>query len=224
MKAKYFILSFCLLCCVYYLWAQANRSGRLFIPFLDPNSQSNVVVILNGSHPQPCPLEYTNIISNTNLFSPAEREMLTAIPIKYKNVTTNSGPMGSVLESLSETTNGYWMVLFQYTNLEASDEVTFSEPLFVRFRTKSGDGYNANISYASTQGASPLYLCQIRHDLAGGLAAGFYDSNHCDSWMHLTNGLVVGRWLTWDNAGRLIIEADFNEPYDFKKHGLQMRN
>ena len=79
----------------------------------------------------PCPLEYTNIISNTNLFTPDEQKLLKEIPLIYSKVTTNSGPLGSVfidyhakpIES-SYGTFWYWTSRFQFTNSDVIDEVT----------------------------------------------------------------------------------------------------
>jgi len=70
MKLQYCFACFFFLCAEI-LSGQTNQPGKLIIPFLDEASQSNVNVTVldilgNG---QPCPAEYTNIVSNTNLFT-----------------------------------------------------------------------------------------------------------------------------------------------------------
>ncbi len=72
---------------------QTNYPARKFIENLDSASQTNIEVFAGGMNDeQPCPPEYTNAISNTNLFSVEEQKFLEEIPTKFGRVTTNSGP------------------------------------------------------------------------------------------------------------------------------------
>lgn len=83
--------------------AQTNQRGRLFIPFLDPASQSNVTVTVSLDQEVPWPPEFTNSLSNTNLFTTEEQMMIREVLVKYKNVTTNSGPPGTILVDCYKT-------------------------------------------------------------------------------------------------------------------------
>jgi hypothetical protein len=236
MKPRPF-LCFSLLLFAGTLFAQTNSTPQKTIPIFDPGSQSNLVVIVNCldsecAHPS-CPVEYTNLVSNTNLFSPVEQKLLKEIPLKYKNVTTNSGPPESVLVGLDKT-NGNWVAHFQYTNSEAQDEVVFhalpsngklyrvetqaaqDERAFGRisakFRTKVGDGYDVKIARGSV-----FDFQQIKQNIRDGLVVGL-DGDYCGNWMRFINGKAVGKWFVWDRDGNLIIEVEFKKPFDFDKY------
>ncbi|HXE42931.1 MAG TPA: hypothetical protein VN516_07885, partial [Candidatus Baltobacteraceae bacterium] len=124
----------------------ADNSNRLFIPFLEPESQSNVTVIVSAlGKGQPCPSEFANSVSNTNLFTSEEQQMIRDIFVKYKNVTTNSGPPGTVLINFYKTnfvapalywvktdeywrthrTNEEWISEFEYTNSVSREQIRF---------------------------------------------------------------------------------------------------
>ena len=239
MKPRLF-LSIGLVLFVGTLLAQTNNTPLKTLPFFDLESQSNLIVIVDCinfecAHPS-CPVEYTNLVSNTNLFSPAEQNLLREIPLKYKNVTTNSGPPGSELIGLDKT-NGNWVARFKYTNSEAQDEVVFhavpsvngklhrmetqaaqDERAFghisARFRTKAGDGYDVTVNRNKSD---LLDFGQIKHNAKDGLFAGFY-GDHSVSWMRFANGKTVDKWFVWSRDGSLLIEVEFKEPYDFDKH------
>lgn len=230
MKLRRLILKLSLLLFAGNLFCQTNQAKRLFIPFFDPVSQSNIVVTVSDlfGDGQPCPMEYTNLISNTNFFTTAEQKLLTEIPLKYKNMTTNSGPPGTVLVSLYKTnfviafvhiTNEEWVAHFQYTNSQVQDEVTFLDPktVSVKFQTKSGDEYFSNM-----RGDSMLALGQINQGVANGLFAAF-ENNHLISYQHFTNGIAIGKYFVWDpRNNNLMLEAEFKEPYDLEKHRVEL--
>jgi len=202
------------------LFGQTNQAKQPLIDTLDSDSQTNIVVIRNGGWPlPPCPSKYTNLISNTNLFSSAEQKLLLEIPLKYQNVTTNAGPLGSVLTALNKDINGHWVASFQYTNSDARDEVTFGAWKSAKFLNKSGDGYGVNMDYMVGKSAESIVLfCQLKHGMTDGLLADYYDNGHCLSWMRFSNGMAVGKWLEWNSDGGLRLEVEFKTPYDFQKH------
>lgn len=207
------------------LIGQTNQIKYPIIETLDPESQSNIIVIRNEEWPRPpCPPEFTNLISNTNLFTPAEEKLLLEIPLKYKDVTTNSGPPGSVLAGLKKDTNGLWTATFKYDNLEGQDQVTFVFGLrkTAMFLDKSGDGYGVTIGPADYRNGKVLKwdvaLCQFKHGVRNGLVVRYYDDGHCTTWMQFSNGMAVGKWLEWDSGGGLSTEVQFKAPYDFDKH------
>ena len=56
------------------LLGQTNPPMQEYLPWFDAASQSNIEIIASGKvyDAMPCPPEYTNVISNTNLFTPKE--------------------------------------------------------------------------------------------------------------------------------------------------------
>jgi len=167
----------------------ANSPERLFIPFLDPASQSNVTVTVSSvfAKEAPCPPEYTNSLSNTNLFTTEEQMWIKEVLVKYKNVTTNSGPPGTILVNLYKTnfiapplywvkTNEYWMIHrtnelwvanFQYTNSGAREEISFGKSVAAKFTNKSNDGYAASIAWVGS--GSLLTFSERKHGSASGV-------------------------------------------------------
>lgn len=214
------------------LFGQTNQFGRLFIPYLDKESQSNVIVTVESAG-QSCPSELTNTLSNTNLFTPEEQNQLKDVIIRYKNYTdftTNSGPPGSILVGLYKTNYvvlnvGYenWVGRFQYTNIAAQEEITFGShsTISARFLTKTGKGYGVWIS--PTGYGLTFRFTQSKDGVANGLHATFTDF-HLEEYWHYTNGMVFGNFLMWDiRNNNLRLEAEFKAPYDLKSHALQIQ-
>jgi len=243
MKPLHLILGVSLLLPVANLLGQTNQA-RLFLPFLDKDSQSNVVVSVCFNGKASCPLEFTNVLSNTNLFTPEEQKLIKEVSVKYQNVTTNSGPAGTVLAGLYKT-NFFirernnkveieqWVERFEYTNFEAHEMIYFGAGIGPEFRTKANDGYNAALTCVG--GGSLFHFREVKRNLLNGVVAVFYDNHdqgtawtyaHADfsdgrleQYMQYTNGLVIGKYLMWQpQSGTLLYEADFKEPYDFEKH------
>jgi hypothetical protein len=246
MKLPHLTLGVSLLLLAGNLFGQTNQA-RLFLPFLDKDSQSNVAVSVyfNGKHS--CPLELTNVLSNTNLFTPEEQKLIKEVSVKYQNVTTNSGPAGTVLASLYKT-NFFvkerdnkveieqWIARFQYTNFEAHEMIYFGAGIEPEFRTKANDGYNAALTRVG--GGSLLFFKKVKQNLLDGVCAVFYDNHdqgatwnygradfndaHLEQYMQYTNGMNIGKYLMWNpENGTLLVGADFKEPYDFEKHRVQ---
>jgi hypothetical protein len=228
MKLRHLILGFNLL----FLFCLTAQAERLIFPLLTPESQSNIIVLANFDHPKPCPPEYTNLISNTNLFSPAEQKKLKEVALKYNNISTNCGPAGSVFkgwglrqEKVETWTNTFKVACFAYTNSDAQEEIRAyagNGHLVARFRTQAGDGYdvvfanNALISYQS-----------YNNFLLDGLYVGLelstpnnpkYDE-HCRMWARFSKGKILGEFLSWGPDNKIIDEVEFKEPFDFLKYG-----
>lgn len=182
------------------------------------DSKTNINFIVNT--PKPCPSEYTNIISNTNLFSLDEQKLMKEIPLKYKNVTTNSAPTDSKFVGIglgSFWLDGFTIERFHQTNSEAQVEVFFDKHngrvAGVSFRTKSGDGYDVSFY---DRGVIESFR-QFKHGQLDGLWADF-DGDHCSAWMRFSNGKAIGKWLVWNRTGSLYMEAEFKQPFDFIGH------
>jgi Ankyrin repeats (3 copies)/Ankyrin repeats (many copies) len=173
-----------------------KRPEHLYIPFLEPASQSNVVVTVSSifAAGDPCPAKYTNVLSNTNLFTAQEQKLIGEALVKYRNVTTNSGPPGTVLVDSYETnliipplywlgtnrpenvrrTNQIWVAHFQYTNSDAQEEIRFGAGVSAKFTNQSKDGYTASITRTGG-GTSLLTVTEIKPNSASGLLARFAD-------------------------------------------------
>jgi hypothetical protein len=248
MTLRYLIIICSLLFFAGNLLAQITQPARLFIPFLDKESQSNVIVTLDLSDAgQSCPPEYTNVLTNTNLFTSEEQKLIGEAFVKYKNVTTNSGPPGTVLASLYKTNFVIkamnrdwpvenWVVRYQYTNSEAYEVVTIGQSLSARFRTNSTDGYN--VYFNRVGGGSTLRFIEVKHNLINGLFVEFEDTraqgtawdyrladfsnSHVTEYRHYTNKMVIGKFFMWNpENNNLGLEAEFKEPYDFEKHRIE---
>jgi hypothetical protein len=207
MKIRNFIFGLALLC-VRNLFGQDIDIDMIYE--LPADIQSNIVLIVTNT--QPCPYTYTNVISNTNLFSADEQELLGSIPLKYKNVTISIGPSGSVLTNLESNGAGWMSVAyFQYTNSNATDKITFHSGKVIEaiFRTALGEGYDVNVN-----GDSIENFLQLKGNVPNGLYLNF-KGNHCVSWMHIVNGLAVGKWFEWNDVGNLKLEAEFKKPSNF---------
>lgn len=250
MKTRQLILGLSLQFFAGNLLGQANQAERFIIPGLETVSQSNVVVtVCDFNRGHPCPLEYTNVLSNTNLFTAKEQEVIKDVFVKYKNVTTNSGPLGTVPVSLYKTNFVIkvvdttvevekWVARFQYTNSEAYEELTIGKSLSAKFRTKSNDGYN--VYFNRVGNATELRFMEIKHDSINGLLAAFVDTHeHGTNWDYrranfadrrlteyrqYTNGMVLGKYFMWNpQNGNLFIQAVFKEPYDWKKNRVELQ-
>jgi len=198
------------------------RAERLVFPLLLPECQSNIVITADPDHRRTCPPEYTNLISNTNLFSPAERKLLKEIPLKYKEVTTNSGPDGTVFNgyALRQWTVGKFSKTFQvscfaYTNSAAQVEIAFmdSRQTIASFRTQSGDGYDVNL----IDGRLVQYQEHKNGVLDGLLMKSVFDADHCNEWARFVKGKILGKYIMWDGDSRILAEAEFKKPFYFVK-------
>ena len=84
--------------------AQIRSAQPLVTDLLDAASQSNVVVTVSDwDHPGPCPLKYTNVLSNTNLFTPAEQELLRAVSLpSHRNLKKTVGNLQKTCHTAGE--------------------------------------------------------------------------------------------------------------------------
>jgi hypothetical protein len=221
-----------------HLIGEANHPAKKFIASLNRASQRNIEVIAAGDGDfVPCPPEYADVISNTNLFTLNEQTLLKEIPLKYGKVTTNSGPTGSVLVSYKrwpvqwrENRIWFWAARFQFTNSVAWDDVTpGGGMLHHKIRNEDGDGYDLDYDtyndgesdgggYAGGGGAS-FRFHQIKHGVQDGLDVVMDHGDHCVQWRRYSNGMMVDKWLYWSPDGNtLMLWAKFKEPYDISKY------
>jgi hypothetical protein len=207
------------------------HAEQLIFPYLRPESQSNIIVTADPEHRISCPPEYANLLSNTNLFSAAEVQQLKAIPLKYKNITTNSGPAGTIFNGLAKrqwiaelgygNAIGTAITIFQvscfaYTNSAAWEEISFTSYMgaIVNFRTESGDGYNVQLINGRV-----IRYEEYKNGVLDGLneSQGF-DEDHCTTWSRFVKGKIVGKFIAWNEGGDIFAEAEFKEPFDFLKY------
>ena len=245
MKLPHLTLGVSLLLLAGNLFGQTNQA-RLFLPFLDKESQSNVVVSLCFNGRQSCPVEFTNVLSNTNLFTPEEQKLIKEVSVKYQNVTTNSGPADTLLVNLYKTNYTVqaidkavnvenYVACFQHTNSHTREEIIFGGGVLIRVRNKANDGYN--VAFNCTRGGTLLSFWEVKQNLINGLFITFddnrpqgmtwdyklanFDGSHLEEYRRYTNGMVFGKYLMWNpQSGNLLVEANFKEPYDLEKHRI----
>jgi hypothetical protein len=233
------------------LSAQTKSTERQFIPYLDRESQSNVVVfVCDRRDGCPCPKELANVLSNRNLFTAAEEQVIQKVFLKYKNVTTNSGPTGTIPVSLEKTNytvtalgrtfeGENWIARFQYTNSTAREEIKFATGLSTKYRTDSDDGYD--VFFVQTGNGTLMRFGEVKRGKRDGVLVEFQDSHpqgmtwdfrqadfdniHLGTYWHYRGGMVLGKFLMWNlRDGNLLIKAEFKEPYDWGKNYLATRS
>ena len=249
MKLRFILLNLSLLISAGNLFSQTNQAGKLIIPFLDIESQSNINITASDifGNGQSCPTVFTNALSNTNLFTREEQKLISNAFVIYTKVTTNSGPPGAelvnlyktniVIKATSRTADvEQWVGRYQYTNSDAVEEVVFGAGMFARHRNKSNNGYNVYIGRIGT--GSLFRFMEVKQGLINGLLVDFRDNhaqgiswdyrlanfngNHLVEYRQCTNGMAFGKFFMWNQIGNLIVEAEFKEPYDFEKHRVQL--
>jgi hypothetical protein len=240
MKPQKLAIVLCLLICGKSVFAQTNNTERLIFPFLYPEGQSNIIITADLDHPKPCAPEYTNLISNTNLILPSELNRLREVTRKYKNVSSNSGPAGSVFErwglrywkyvDLNGITNVFRVACFAYDNCDAKDEIYEQIPkcIIAKFRTRPGDGYDA---YVVTN--SLIMYQEYKGGVLDGLFVMVHDpyspndaDQHIGMWARFVKGKIQGKFIAWHmnehdggQAGfKIVAEAEFRQPFDFLKY------
>lgn len=236
MKLQYLILILASSFAANNLFGQTNNSPKKLLQGFDAASQSNIDVIASGFGDEvPCPPEYTNVISNTNLFTPDEQKLLNDITLTYGDETSNSIPPGSVMVSFKATpiqtswgTRWDWVARLQFTNTDLTDEITPGGDLYRhKVRNKDGDGYDFNITptkfdlvphdYTGVAGPA-FWFQQIKHGVKDGLYVEVIHGDHCSQWMRYSNGWAVDKKLYWDpNYNKLMVWAKFKEPFDIDR-------
>jgi hypothetical protein len=219
------------------LFGQTNKQEHLeeIFPNLPVQLQDDIVILFeqeqNGDPTLPCPPAYTNLLSNRNLFSPAEEKLLKEVALKYKNVTTNSGPAGTVFkrwgmgqakwtQQLIET---FPVAFFVYTNSPNREEIGSilgGEEFAARFRTPSEDGYDVEFSH----GMATRFL-QYKKGVLDGLYVISNQMGHtnanidkCYFYLRFVGGKAVGKYIGWEDDGNIGVELEFKKPFDILKY------
>jgi len=247
MKLIIFWMAF-LMSCVTPLFSQPAHAERLFVPFMNKESQSNVIVSVSdfGSG-QTCPDQFTNSLSNTNLFSLETQEEVRSAFSKYKLVTPTRGPSGTILVDSFKTNyqlkiynkvvNSEEIIsIFQYTNRDGRELIKYGSGLWAEYRNASNDGYN--FSFNRTGVGTQLGFGEVKNNKPSGVFVRFEDmhpqgiswspkdadfiDSRLSEYRQYTNGFVLGKFLMWNvNNGNLLIKAEYTAPYDWKKNLLQ---
>jgi antitoxin component YwqK of YwqJK toxin-antitoxin module len=203
-----------------------GRAEQLIFPLLAPECQSNLVITVDMNHPKPCPLEYTNTLANTNLFSAAEQRLLREIAVKYKNVTTNSGPPGTIFKMWGMRQRKFQqyskiipVACFVYTNSADREEIAslFGDQRYIlgKYRTPTGDGYDVIVVHDAL-----LQYQGYKNGVLDGLCVQIYgegNENRCVTWTRFSKGKAIGKFIMWGDDGKIVAEVEFKEPFDFLK-------
>jgi hypothetical protein len=219
-----------------HLFSQTNDSEliKALFPSMPAELKRNVVVLVGlRNSPQPCPPAFTNLLSNTNLLSSADQKLIKEVVLKYKNVTTNSGPSGSKLMgrvmrqySFLGETNTFPVARFAYTNsldLEEIASLFDNKEIIARFRTPAGGGYDI----LAMNGMLMQY-----QEYKNGVLDGLYiylnnpnqpntDYDKCYFYIRFENGKAANKYITWDEDGKIAFELEFKRPLDILKYSRQ---
>lgn len=199
----------------------SRAEERMVFRFLPMECQTNIVVLADYNHWQPADPELTNVISNTNLFTPAERSQLQLVKLKYKNVRTNSGPAGSVFKGWGmrqqhwrQYTNSLMVACFVHTNSNDIEEIVspygVDNYIWVKYRTSKGDGYNA----VFMEGTLVAYQ-EFKNSIQDGLWCQMaYGDESLNLWMRFKQGQAVGQFLSWKDSGEITDRTVFKSPCD----------
>jgi hypothetical protein len=239
-----FIFLVCLSSLAREISAQTNQLGRLFIPYLEQASQSNIIVHVCNLAGESTTVATTNALSNTNLFTKKQRSLIEDVFTKYSHITTNNGPSGTVHRGQYRTNYEVsalnqmfaiegWVTRFQHTNTGAIEDIVFTKGLTALYRTKGNEGYN--VSFMRTGSGTMLRFSEVSNGRLNGVFVGiehlylqrtnwdfrladFSDGRLVEYRQH-TNGMAFGKYLMWSaRDGKLLIEAEFVEPYDWKQY------
>ena len=236
MKIQFLILGFCSLLSGSNIFAQhASDAASILMGLFEPDSQTNIIMTVFNN----CPTQYTNSLSNTNLFTLSERKLIEDVLTKYKFVTTNSGPPGTVLVGFEETSN-YCVAHFSYTNTGSHESVTFRRSpegpphgggydelvspttsgsyMVARFRNDKGGGYDAIITPVERK---VLTYAQIEKNTVNGLVIEF-QNDYCEDLLHFVDGKAVGKWLVWGGPNdNYLLEVKIKSSLDYFKYTTQ---
>jgi hypothetical protein len=178
---------------------KTNDAGRPFCSWLREQPDVTVFVLETTARP----LKYTNLISNTNLFSANERDLLQKLFDKYEKLKTN------VSESVrTKPGDGYDVTYapagtFPYSLLDGLPKETrpTNQPNMEMFPDI------VPISYRS-----PMKLQEIKHNQLNGIRVELY-GGHPVSLLHFKDDKAVGDWFNWSTNGNLRLHVRFNKPY-----------
>jgi hypothetical protein len=170
-----------------------NVSRRPIFYRLDKLRQPDVTFIVHT--PEPCPARYTNVISNTNLISPDERDLFQRIWDKYDKLKTHTSGQERVRSKSGDgydaeyTPGAEWKV---YQTTEGSPE----PPFFAGMKSRK----------------SWLLIQEVKHDQLNGVRVEIY-GGQLANLLHFKNDMAVGDWFDWGTNGTLRLQARFNKPY-----------
>ena len=200
---------------------ERSRASQPVIEFLDHDSQTNLIIYFDGDGSNPCPVAYTNILANTNLFTDDEIKMLPGVILKYSAVTTNTGPQGSVLAVLKNKSKYCWQALFKYTNSDAADIIDFwgQSEIEAKHIDKNGNGYEVELASPGGTAKPDFTFTSYKNGKICGLFVNMTGNGHCLEWVRYTNGLAFGKWLKWSREDNgLSLKVQFKTPYDIRKN------
>jgi len=236
MKPQSLFIQLCLIFQVCNLFGQdSNLQDRISLlqELFGANGKTNISITgLNI-----CPPQYTNEILNTNLFTTQEQKVLSSIFLKYQNITTNSGPLGSVLASLTKS-NSCWLAHFNYTNSDSCEDIIFGDrtsifcggsqydsymaksggKFFAKYRTRDNAGYDVIINAPDMNGISTAFFVQIKDGCVNGLSVTLHSDGRCNDLLHFGNGKAINRWLQWDENSSGLIKVKIKTPLDYFKY------
>lgn len=193
---------------------------------LKPDSLTKVKMTADFEHPINCPVELTNVLWNTNLLSIEESKRIRERVTRFKDLTVDSIPSGTILQKSGQRTVDvsdmgifYDLTYKRYTNGSATEELTALPPRFiVRSRDAHGDGFDA--SFSQNEFGLNIFYQEFFKNTPEGLMMilGMPDKSaniNLLSLVRFKKGKAVGNYLEWGNDGSITTSIEFSEPYDF---------
>jgi hypothetical protein len=219
----------------------ADDTLSLLKDLFEPDSRTNMAIVEHTDSSA----YYTNLISNKNLLSQQEQQLLQGILEKYSKLTTNSPPSGSVLVSF-ERTNGFWRGHYSYPKSRAREDIRFGDRsskavvatgrgyaafadelgpdvTIAKFRYKDEEGYDVLLCPpdANETSTSPMYVVQIRGGIPDGLFIEIHGT-HFNELVHFVNGHAFGPWFIAAPYGRgKVFEIKVQAPVDYFRYMTQ---
>lgn len=216
----------------------AAEPKRMYIPQLGSLVPTNAIVHADFNHPQDCPVSLTNLLSNTNLLSPTEQEIIITAALRFKNVSSNTPPAGATFSGWSWRrftdkksplgTNPFVVACYRSADTNITDEISFmgNRMIHVQHRNNSSDkGFNALIIDRVL-----LTFVEYNGSKNDGIMVSL-DQEKAETFLRLggyarfANGLIYGKSLAWGrrsvksaNGYQLVSHVDFLSPFDFSLH------
>lgn len=217
------------------VFSNTNSDGRLLLSNFLPEIQKDVEVLANWENKIPCPVELTNLLSNTNLISPEEEQMFKGLVNKYKDLSFDTVPVGTVhrksgarnvtarfLNSdVKRVRRDLTVSYHRYKDTNSLGTIELVQPgvsLVARIRNSSKDGFDLEIGRA--ENGLDFSSLEFLNGVPNGLSitvnrADEQDQARIVSLVRFKDGLAVGKFIRWDLQGNLSTFAEFKKPFEF---------
>jgi len=198
--------------------------------YLYSNNRGN----LRGSEIDGYPLHFENSISNTNLITLQQQNLIKESLEKYKSFNTNSRLQNAVLLG-NDVSSNYCIMHFNYTNLDACEDVIFrtnpngdmkgggyeelvsplspGTSLIVRYRLKDHSGYDLIFVPNEPNKWKLAIFSEIKNNKPDGLVLFFRKNNSIHQLLHFSEGKAVNQFFIWKEHS--FAQFTIKSPFDY---------